>query len=169
MINRTQRGFTIMELMTVVAIVAILASFALPSFRDLVQRSRLKTAASDFHTSLTFARSEAIKRNGTVSVVPADASDWSRGWSVQFGGNPLIVQDPYASLSIAPRSASYGTKTVSSVDFQGTGREGSSDGIAFIVTAAGFPTISARCVVLDPSGRAAVRQDKNSNPSDGCN
>lgn len=168
-IRRRTRGFTIIELMIVISIVAVLASWALPNLRDLVLRTRLKSAASDLHTSLLFARSEAIKRNAPVEVLPVDDAEWALGWSVRLGATVFMQQDAYPAISFAPRNAAYGAKAITGVTFQGTGREGSPDGVAFILTAPESPSISARCVVLDPSGRPTVRLDRNDNPTDGCN
>jgi len=162
-------GFTLIELMVAIAVGAVLASWALPNLNYLVARVKLKTAASDLHTSLTLARSEAIKRNAAVTVTPVSTSDWSQGWSVKFGTTVLSTQVAYSNIGFVPRNAAYGTKTVSSITFQGTGREGSTDGIAFILRSTAQTTIDARCIVLDPSGRASVRVDSNRDYTDGCN
>lgn len=82
------RGFTLIELMTTVAVLAILLAIAVPSFSDSILSSRLSSYASDFVASTHVARSEAIKRNGRVSIcVSADgasciAGNWSQGWLV---------------------------------------------------------------------------------------
>lgn len=164
------RGFTLLELAITVLIVAVLATIGLPGLQDIIARIRLKTAASDLHTALTFARSEAIKRNSATTLVPVDASDWSKGWSVRAGSTVLAVQDAYTSLSFSPRNAAYGSKTVSVVTFAGTGRESSTgnDGIAFVLTSTTRASLAARCIALDPSGRAAVREDLDGNASNGC-
>lgn len=168
-----KRGFTIIELMIVLVVVGVLASIAAPSLRDVVVRTRLKTAASDLHTSLMFARSEAIKRNAGMQVVPVSSADWTRGWSVrvQAAGTVLSKQDPYQNLTITTTNAAYVAAAVASVTFSGTGRESGSGGagVAFVITSPDYPGIPARCVAIDPSGRAAVRQDKNGKSSDGCN
>jgi type IV fimbrial biogenesis protein FimT len=166
-----RRGFTMIELMIVVAIVAILATVAMPSMRDIVVRARLKTAAGDLHTSLMFARSEAIKRNGAVTVSPlGGGTDWAVGWEVKSGTTVLSTQDPYVSVTFATTDASYVAATISSVSFGGTGRATPSAGtsVAFVLTATGS-SLAARCVVLDPSGRPTVRTDQDNDPSDGCN
>lgn len=161
-------GFTMIELLIVLVLAGILATVAAPNLRDLVVRNRLKTAASDLHFSLTLARSEAIKRNAAVSV-EQNGGDWSQGWSVKSGTDTISTQDPYEQVSIGTRNAAYGTKSFSSITFSGTGREGSSDGAAFLISAAAHPHIPARCVVIDPSGRPSARQDKDADPSNGCN
>lgn len=162
------RGFTLTEVMIVVTIGALLAAAALPNFSSFVAKMKLKTAVTDLHSSLLLARSEALKRNATVSIVPANTADWSQGWSVKFGTAVLSKQDPYSALTFTPTSAAFGSKTVTSVAFQGTGREGSTDGVAFILTATNYPDLDARCVILDPSGRPTVRVDKDRNAANGC-
>src|SRR5258706_3273694 len=75
-------GFTIIELMLVVGSVGVVSVFALPSMRDLVTTNRMKSVSLDLYTSLTLARSEAIKRNnGSVSMIAATGG-WQNGWTV---------------------------------------------------------------------------------------
>ncbi|MFN4118451.1 GspH/FimT family pseudopilin [Acidovorax sp.] len=81
-----QDGFTMIELMVVVAIVAVLASLAAPSFRDMVEGYRVRQAVEEMTSTIYFARSEAIKRGGNVSVrrncTTGDNDDWDCGWIV---------------------------------------------------------------------------------------
>lgn len=160
-------GFTIIEVLIVLVVVGVLATLAAPNMRDFVIRNRLKTAASDLHFSIALARSEAVKRNAVVTI-EQNGGSWGGGWSVKVGADTLSMQDPYEQILFTTKNAAYGTKTFSSITFSGTGREGSSDGVAFVISSAAYPTISARCVSLDPSGRPAVRQDKDGDPANGC-
>jgi len=75
-------GFTLLELMVVMAIVAVLATLGAPNFRDLLLNQRLVAAAQAFNAALSLARTEAIRRSASVSVVPSAASNWSAGWTV---------------------------------------------------------------------------------------
>jgi prepilin-type N-terminal cleavage/methylation domain-containing protein len=63
---RKESGFTLIELMVVIAIVAILASLAIPNFISWLPKRHLQSAASDIQSTIQLARLEAIKANATV-------------------------------------------------------------------------------------------------------
>lgn len=78
-------GFTLIEAMVVVAIVAIIGAIAAPSFRDLLRNNRLSAASSTLQVSLSLARSEAAKRGSDSRVTVAangTAGQWDNGWTV---------------------------------------------------------------------------------------
>lgn len=85
--NRKHSGFTLIELMAVLAIAAILASVAVPSFRSMIQNNRLATQANELTGTLNFARGEAIKRGNSVTVCVSSnqtsctgGTTWQNGW-----------------------------------------------------------------------------------------
>src|SRR5688572_26386195 len=95
-----QRGFTLLELMVTLAVMAILIALALPSFRDVSMNLRMSGLVSDLMADLALARSEAIKRNLTVMVCPAPAphgicsgQDFKVGWMVFVDANNNGVFD----------------------------------------------------------------------------
>lgn len=64
----TEKGFTLVEVMVVMAIIAILAFFAAPAVENFGPNMRLKRASRDLHTTLGKMKTEAIKRNTNVLI-----------------------------------------------------------------------------------------------------
>lgn len=97
------QGFTAIELMVVVSIVAILAAIAAPSFSPLIERWRVRQAAENLQSTLYYARSEAIKRGGSVVIAKAANgsgctnatanTQWGCGWTVFVDTNNNGTQD----------------------------------------------------------------------------
>lgn len=166
------RGFSLVEVMVVVAIVAILASVAIPSFSVMMQKNRLSSAASALQVSLGLARSEAIKR-GVDSVVTVAANTtagtWANGWTV------FVDKTGTANNGVAPTADTTGATAVTrieivaaptapvSVSQTGTLNYFSFNGQGRVVTVAGGPgnrsfwffdgTSEKYCLVIDTSGR----------------
>lgn len=98
---KRRKGFTLIELMVAISLIAILLTIALPSFRSLIQNNRITAQTNAFVSAHTYARSEAVKRSGRVDVCPRNAtgtgcsgSNWNDGWLVQVhGGDVLRVWD----------------------------------------------------------------------------
>lgn len=69
--HKKTTGFTLIELMTVGAVLAITLSIAVPGMQRTISNTRLRAEASRLLSALALARSEAIGRNGLVSVCPS--------------------------------------------------------------------------------------------------
>jgi len=65
---KTHNGFTLIELMVVVAVIAILVTQGMPAFQEALTNSRLTTGAQALQTTAQWARNEAIKRNETIRL-----------------------------------------------------------------------------------------------------
>nr|WP_280818838.1 GspH/FimT family pseudopilin [Thiorhodococcus minor] len=76
--HRRQAGLTLLELITVVAILALLMGVAVPSMHEMLDRNRLKAAAQAVAEDLQWARSEAIKRNRPIAL-SLHPSTWCYG------------------------------------------------------------------------------------------
>lgn len=68
MFNRHQRGFTMIELLTVMAIIAVLLSLAVPSFREQLARRALEGVANELSADMQYARTWAVTNNGAPSA-----------------------------------------------------------------------------------------------------
>jgi type IV fimbrial biogenesis protein FimT len=71
----TNQGFTIIELVIVVVIVAIGVALAVPSYQNVIQKRRVTSAAEQIAAFISLAQSEAIKRNEVVVVSVKRESD----------------------------------------------------------------------------------------------
>ena len=94
---QSSKGFTLIELMILVALVAIIATVALPSFTRLIESNRLTATTNDVVGTLTFARSEAIRRGRAVNVAArteGGVTSWNNGITVTMGGGVIRVMDP---------------------------------------------------------------------------
>ncbi|MBF0294856.1 MAG: GspH/FimT family pseudopilin [Magnetococcales bacterium] len=152
-------GFTLLELLITLSIVAILLVMGVPYLRDIIQTQKIKNSISDYQMSLAYARSEAIKRSGNVDIVPS-AGGWSGGWTVQAGGAVLKSMDARPDVTF---SVPGGTIT-----FQANGRPAATVS-AFNAYIADNTGVAMRCVTVGVSGMAHVKIDGDADPNNGCN
>ncbi|MGH8608493.1 MAG: GspH/FimT family pseudopilin [Gammaproteobacteria bacterium] len=93
-------GFTLIELMVAVAVLAIALGAGVPSMSEFIQNSRLAAHTNDLLASLHLARTEAIKRNARVTLCPstnaatcaAPGTGWGMGWMVFADAAPFCVR-----------------------------------------------------------------------------
>ena len=117
-------GFTITELMVTIAVIAILASLAIPNFLAWLPNYRLRSGAEEIQSTLQLARITAIKENSTVTVDFNTANETYRAFVV--GGQTIRGGRMPAGIDI------------DSTDFGGDSVEFNSRGIA---TAAGTAVV----------------------------
>lgn len=142
-----QRGFTLIELMVAIAVLAVILLLAVPGFRQMLEAQRLRATTFDMMTDLTLARSEALKRGKDVTLKPVTVGNWVDGWRVLVGTEEVSKRSPVGggvSFVSAPGS----------VIFESSGRVSPSSSTTTVRF--GLKTGDAsrqRCILLDPSGR----------------
>lgn len=111
--SETTRGFTLVELMVTLAVLAILTMVAVPSFRDTIRRNRVSAASNALLADLRYARTEAINRGQLVSLCPssdgsnctADGTAWDAGWLVYtYPAGAASANAAYAAGNILLRA-----------------------------------------------------------------
>lgn len=147
-------GFTLIEMMTVIAVLAVLMALAAPSFTPLMERWRVRQASELFQSTIYFARSEALKGGGNVviSSLPAGACNgagWDCGWQVcvdadadQACGNGETILQRYDTpngVTVALTGAGAGNIVV--------------DSRGFFNSASNFNVIPSGKTASDPSAK----------------
>jgi type IV fimbrial biogenesis protein FimT len=143
--HKSAAGFNLTELLVSIAIAAILAAIAVPSFSQLTASQRGKAFASELHATLTKARSEALRLNRPVTLSP-NAGGWNAGWQ---------MLDPNgASLENHGTAAGVSVTGPAAVTYSPSGRlpAGTVAPVFVITTAVGATTLS-QCVSIDLGGR----------------
>ena len=94
------RGFTLIEMLVTITVLAIVLGIGLPGLRDFILNNRQVSAVNEMVASLQYARTEAIARNRTVSLCPSSdgadcsgSSDWSLGWIIFTDETNFGVKD----------------------------------------------------------------------------
>src|SRR5690242_221905 len=140
--TRRVAGFTLIEALIVISIVSILAALAAPSFSNIIAMRSAKSAASELFSSLNRARSEAIARNGNVTLSPS-AGSWQNGWQVL--SSTSVVLDNRATITGATITGP------TNVVYRPSGRILAATVPSFVITGTGASNMF-QCVSVDLTG-----------------
>lgn len=161
-IHSGQQGFTLIELMVVIALLVILVTIGVPSFQQIITQNRAAAISNDLLYHLQLARSEAVRHSQRVSVCPvtlqdleecSNTSDWNEGWIMFLDTNGDGVFEPSTDsiFRVAPAPIQLTTFSgPTSITFQPAG-SGSSANFSLALG-----SDVERWVCVELSGRAAI-------------
>ena len=151
-------GFTLTEMLVVLAIAGILATIAIPGFKSLTQSQQVRNATFELYASLIVARSEAIKRNDDVWVTPvtytvtfpAPEHD-EYGWTIAASGVTIQNQPQLKGVDLRadPNVSPW-------VTYRRTGRTTATTSPVFKIDAYGETTPYMRCIKIELSGMPRI-------------
>lgn len=158
-------GVTLLELMTAVAVLGVLAAVGVPAFTSIVRNNQIAAESGNLVTALTLARSEALKRGVRVSVCGAAGAgactedpDWSDGWLVftdDFGDIGVIdANDEVIQAWPAPLSGVAVNTDAQSITFTRNARAEFAE--AFSLLKAGCGNDQQRQISVAISGRISL-------------
>ncbi len=148
--QKTQ-GFTLVELLITIAIMAIMMALAVPSFTQMVERNQVTTTGNDMIASIMLARSTAVTREENMALAKFD--DWGDGWTITDTNDTVILshRTSHPNLSITAQ----GSNTTDSITYTAQGRTSPA-----LVAGADYFKISLgssqRCINFSTSGRPST-------------
>lgn len=143
----TRNGFSLLELLVVIVIMGVMAAVGAPSLVSMLSSVRVKGATSKLHVALLMARSEAIKRNAVVTIVPNTAG-WAEGWEVRDAASAVLASEGQSRLVQI-------TTAATQIVYLPSGRiQGTAPSFTLANT---NNSVSTKCVTIDLSGRPYVK------------
>ncbi|MGB9128631.1 MAG: GspH/FimT family pseudopilin [Thiobacillus sp.] len=148
----TTRGFTLIELMVTLSVLAILLAVAIPNYQIFVVSSRVASQANDMVASLSLARSEAVKRSANVTVCASSdgatcTGTWTQGWVVLDGAGNVLRMQP----AIGGSSTLTGAGTIV---FNANGRMTTPVAATTLTLSSGAAGVANRLIQIELTGRA---------------
>jgi type IV fimbrial biogenesis protein FimT len=172
------RGFTLLEVMVVLSIIAVLTTLAAPSFVQLIRSNSMSSSVNAFMADMRFARSESIRRGGAIVLCRSDnpegaspvcgsGSEWVGGWIIfhdldnsgdrNTGDVVIRVQAPITTMDSIIAS---GTSSLTTFRFSATGRlQGQSSSTQLSFGGSSFDNSQKRVVCVNLSGRVRIAGD----------
>lgn len=149
-------GFTLIELMVAVTVLAIIMAFGLPQLSGILQSNRNVASINSLSGILAYARSQAVTLNTAVSVVPNVGADWLTGWTVTVDATAENLR-----ISRAPNVVDVTIRGPISVTFNPNGSANAST----IQLCRGANATTARAINISAIGTIQTARDTNADPN----
>lgn len=162
-------GFTLTELLIVLALVAILVSIATPGFGALTRTNRVTVAANELANLLSYARSEALTRGLDVSVEAPDVNGWTGALTVKAASSTVTggaeILRTFQGTGLAPKGLN-STGTTARLTFRPNGTLAS----AFVIRicASNDKSILGKVLSVSQGGYTEITDFKPASASSGC-
>ena len=118
---KKESGVTLVELIIVIAIVAITVTIGVPSFQTMFANNRIAGQSNTFVGSLYLARSEAVKWNQQVDVV--SGGDWNTGWQgLTDTDNDGSIDDVLQTVEALTGGTTFSASTANTISYDANGR-----------------------------------------------
>lgn len=168
-------GFTLIEVLVVLAMVVVMQTLAVPAMSTVVDSVRLGSVTQSFHASLHLTRSEAIKRNARVVMCKSDngtscakAGGWEQGWLVFHDANNNAAVDAGENILLREQALADSTRltgnalVASYVSYTPLGQTSLTGGAfqagTLTVCRASEARAQARQIVISTTGRARTQK-----------
>lgn len=183
-------GFTLVELIVVIAIMAIISVLAIPSYKGVMSQNRMAGEINDVATDIELARSAAIKQGLSVTICPSatptalvptctNTTEWNTGWIVFIdiaanqtytatnGDTLLRAHGPFTGTDTLVSSS-----TAQALNFVTFNRMGGTNSFGAVAGDTNTGTLTLhdstnnatwrRCVILSETGTITVDSEQNS-------
>jgi prepilin-type N-terminal cleavage/methylation domain-containing protein len=152
MMKTKRGGFTMIELIVTMSVVAILTAIAIPSFVAISQGERRIAEVNDMVLALNYARSEAVKQNSPTGVSVTANGSWAGGWNVCCSSTGTSVNTLPAIDSRSTLSANLAGTAPVAVTFDSSGAQLPSTGTVLFTFCDSRGAASATAVEVNPRG-----------------
>ena len=172
----TNKGFTLVEMMVTIAVMAILVAIALPSSKSLIERWRVRNTTEAMRSTLFLARSEAMRRGAKIVVtknangaggctLAGNNEDWGCGWTVFVDANKnnkldsgeVVLQNYSGTTDVNVTHRSGGVYFM--VDRNGVVGSLNVKGFIFSPVQSGIGSSATRGICVTSGGRVKVIED----------
>ena len=172
-----KKGFTLIEMIITVAIAAILVMVALPNFRDFIENNRLATNANKLISMLQYAKSEAMKRDVTVSLCAGNPTSGcvcnaQAGCDAKWKNGYIVFTDPNVNCTVDNGEqilrvdegirGDYTITAAGCLTFRGLGNLSTNNTVTISICTSYLTTDNIRNIQVNPVGRPEVQKSTGS-------